>query len=117
MNIAKRDKYTFIGTKAEDSAKYYDIVTSRGYTGNMDYLAWDSANKFGTRMTSIGIASFRDGITIGENALLAANLLDEERNKAWATCEEFGRRQRMNELMAKAYEIAKDIFSVEIELF
>lgn len=111
-----RDKYCFSGSRAEDSAHYYDLVISHGYNGEMDYLAWDAAHKFGMRMTAPGLASFHDGITIGENALAAAEFLDRERSVAFASCEEFGRKKKMQELMASKYDVAREIYGVDIKL-
>lgn len=111
-----RDKYCFSGSRAQDSAHYYDIVMSHKYTGDMDYLAWDAAHKFGSRMTAPGLASFRNGITIGENALAAAEFLDAEYQTAYASCEEYGRRKRMQELMADVYERARAKFAISIKL-
>ena len=111
-----RDKYSFWGSRAEDSAHYYDLVISYGYTGDMDYLAWDAAHKFGMRMTAPGIASFLNGITIGDNALHAAEFLDNERRIAFASCEEYGRKKKMQELMASKYDMAREIYGVEIKL-
>ena len=110
-----RDKYCFWGSRAEDSAHYYDLVISHGYAGDMDYLAWDAAHKFGMRMTAPSLASFRDGITMGENALTAAEFLDRERSVAFASCEEYGRKKRMQELMALKYDAARENYGVEIK--
>ena len=81
----------------------------------MDYLAWDAAHKFGMRMTAPSLASFRDGITMGENALAAAEFLDRERSVAFASCEEYGRKKRMQELMALKYDAARENYGVEIK--
>lgn len=116
MERIMRDKYCFFGSRAQDSAHYYDIVMSHKYTGDMDYLAWDAAHKFGSRMTAPGLASFRNGITIGESALTAAEFLDAEYQSAYASCEEYGRRKRMQELMALAYSKARKLYDVEIKL-
>lgn len=116
MEQVKRDKYCFVGPRSADSAHYYDLVMSHGYKGDMDCLAWDAAHKFGTRMTAPGIASFLNGITIGENALAAAEFLDKERQIAFAACEEYGRKKRMQELMAVAYAKAEEIYKIKIKL-
>lgn len=108
--------YCFSGSRAIDSAKYFDIVMSHGYKGDMDYLAWDAAHKFGMRMTAPGIASFRDGITIGDNALIAAGFLDDEYRAAYESCEEYGRKAKMRELMAIAYAKAEKLYDIEIKL-
>lgn len=117
MNVEKRDQYCFMGPKAAASAQYYDTVISHGYSGDTVYLAWDSAHKFGTRMISDNIASFRDGITIGEEALQAAEHIDEEYRKAFSSCEVYGRSKRMKELMQQVYANAEKEFGVGIKLF
>ena len=61
-------------------------------------------------------ASFLNGITIGENALAAAEFLDKERRIAFAACEEYGRKKRMQELMAVAYAKAEEIYKIKIKL-
>lgn len=116
MDTVIREKYCFIGSRAEDSAKYYDTVISHGYSGDMDYLAWEAAHKFGTRMTADGLASFRNGIAIGSNALTAVEFLDSEYSKAYDLCEENNRRKRMQDLMKIAYATAQNKYSVEIIL-
>lgn len=67
-------------------------------------------------MTASGLASFRDGITIGENALAAAEFLDAEYQTTYASCEEYGRRKRMQELMADVYDRARAKFAISIKL-
>ena len=114
MTQVTRDKYCFIGPRAEDSAHYYDIVISHGYEGDMDYLAWDAAHKFGMRMIGPNMASFRDGITIGERASAAAEFLDAEYSSAFASCEEYGRKSNMRDLMMVAYAKAKKMYDIEI---
>ena len=116
MEQILRDKYCFTGLRSADSAHYFDLVMSHGYNGDMDYLAWDAAHKFGTRMTAPGIASFLNGITIGDDALAAAEFLDNERRIAFAACEEYGRKKKMQELMAVAYARAEEIYNVKIKL-
>ena len=117
MNQVKRDEYCFLGPKAEESGKYYDAVLSHGYDGDMCYLAWDAAHKFGTKMVGNKIASFRNGITIGTEALAAAEFIDEEYQKAFASCEEFGRSKRMRELMRAVYALAEQRYAVEVKFF
>ena len=116
MDIIKRDKYCFSGSSAKKSVQYFDLVVSHGYNGNMDYLAWDAAHKFGSRMTTDFMASFRDGITIGLNALPAAEFIDTEYKKAFASCDEFGRSKRMKELMLSIYTQAEKKYDVVIKL-
>ena len=117
MNTVMRDKFIFNGPRAEDSAQYYDTVISSGFNDDMIYLAWDSAHKFGTRMTSEGIASFKNGVVFGGNALLAAEFIDNEYSKVYASCEEFGRSKRMKQLMLVIYAMAKEKYHVDIKLF
>ena len=116
MNIEIRDGYSFVGFRASDSVEYYDAVICRGYKGKKDYLAWDSAHKFGTRMFGNNIASFRNGITIGERALEAAEFIDTEYRIAYSSCEEYGRSKKMKMLMQEVYDRAKQLYGVEIEL-
>ena len=116
MNIENRDDYSFIGMRANDSVKYYDTVVSNGYSGSKDYLAWDAAHKFGTRMTGIGVSSFRSGITIGAQSLAAAEYIDEEYRIAYSSCEEHGRSKKMKTIMQAVYARAKQLYDVEIEL-
>lgn len=117
MEVVKRDKYCFVGPKADASARYYDTVISHRYRGDMDFLAWESAHEFGTRMFSDNMASFRDGVVIGKNALKAAEYIDEEYRKAFASCDEYGRSKRMEDLMTKVYSNAEIDFDVEIKFF
>lgn len=115
--MEKRDQFCFIGPKSKDSAKYYDTVCSHKSNVDRVYLAWDSAHKFGTRMISERLASFRNGVTIGEKALQAAEFIDEEYQKAFASCEEYGRSKRMREQMSVVYATAEREFGIEIKLF
>ena len=64
-NKIQRGDYWIVGAGAEKSAHYYDTVISHGYNGDLLYLAWDSAHKFGQRMVGENIASYRDGIVRG----------------------------------------------------
>lgn len=116
MNIEIRDGYSFVGFRASDSVEYYDAVIRRGYKGNKDYLAWDSAHKFGARMSGNNIASFRNGITIGERALEAAEFIDAEYRIAYSSCEEYGRSKKMKLLMHDVYDQAIQIYAVKIEV-
>ena len=116
MNIVKRDKYSFIGPKAEDAAKYYDTVISHGYNGDMIYLAWDAAHKFGMRMTSDKLASFRDGVAIGEGAILAAEFIDKEYKRIYQRSEKVGRSQKMKMLMVEVYKTVEKKYGVEVRL-
>lgn len=117
MNVIKRDQYCFMGSRALDSAKYYDTVLSHGYNGDMVFLAWEAAHKFGSRMFSDKLASFRNGVTIGEEALFAAEYIDEEYRKAYASCEEYGRSKKMKDLMSVVYAEAERTFKVGIKIF
>ena len=67
-------------------------------------------------MFSDNSASFRNGLVFGALAKDAANYLDDEYKKAYASCEEFGRSKKMRELMNEIYEKAKNEFNVEITL-
>ena len=116
MNVETRDGYSFVGLRASDSVEYYDTVLRNGYNGNMNYLAWDSAHKFGTRMSGNNIASFRNGITVGERALEAAEFIDSEYRIAYSSCEEYGRSKKMKVLMQDAYDRAIQLYAVKIEL-
>ena len=111
-----RSKYTFIGNKAEDSAKYFDIILSHSPNGDASYLAWDAAHKFGTRVICEDFVSFRFGIIRGKNAQQAAEAFDECWAIAFSSCPEVGRRKIMkfssNQLKAT---IEKD-YSVSINV-
>ena len=116
MHSIMRGNYCFLGPKAEAAAEYYDIVMSHGYNGDLDHLAWDAAHKFGMQMTGPNIASFRDGIAIGERSSEAAEWLDAEYYTAFASCDVHGRKAKMREIMHCAYAKAKEDFLVEIKL-
>ena len=114
-----RNKYQFTGPRAGDSVKYYDNVVSHRNdvsTLNTDYLAWDAAHKFGTRVTAPDMASFRNGIVIGQNALAAAEFLDNEYRIAYNSCEIPGRSRKMKELMEIVYAVAEEKYDVIVQL-
>ena len=117
MSTVTRDNYNFVGPRAEDSAKYYDTVISHGYEGDMIYLAWDSAHKFGTRMTAENMASFRSGVVIGNNALSVAEFLDLAYDRVYSLSEQEGRSKRVKSFMASMYDLVKNEFGIEIKLF
>ena len=116
MSVMKRDIYSFHGPKAEDSVKYFDSVIAQGYNGDMLYLAWDAAHKFGSRMTSDNITSFRWGIVIGDNSLKAAEFLDSEYEAAYKSCEEFGRKEKMKSILGALCASVKTEYSVDITM-
>ena len=113
----KRNQFCFIGPKAESSANYYDTVLSHGYSGDIVFLAWESAHKFGTRVISDNLASFKDGIAIGEDALTAAEYIDAEYQKAFMSCDEYGRGKKMKDIMNKIYDSAENQFAVKTKLY
>lgn len=117
MKAIQRDQYTFIGRNVQASAEYYDIIISHGYNGNMLYLAWDAAHKFGNRMISKDVASFRDGVAIGQNAFSAAEFTDIEQIKAYSSGEKYGRKKRMKDFMTRIYAEAERRYDVELKLF
>ena len=117
MNIVRFEEYCFVGDKAVDSVEYFKAVISHGYDGDKVALAWDAAHKFGNKMTTENIASFYDGIVVGENALVASEYIDKERDSAYNSCEKFGRSKRMKELMLAIYDKTKEMYNVQIVLF
>lgn len=110
-----RDGYTFIGPKAADSVKYYDLVISHGYSVDMHFLALDAAHKFGSKVIGHGGAySLRGGWVEGENAEEAAEYIDAEWKKHYAACPEFNRSKLMREKMQTVYKEAEEKYGVRI---
>lgn len=114
MNEIMRGKYCFSGPKAEQSVKYFDTVLSRGYRGDMDWLAWDAAHKFCTSLMFDGAFAFGDGLIYGERGEEAFEYIREEYRKAYEVCEEFGRRKKMISKKAEIYCRAEELFGVKI---
>lgn len=117
MSTIKRNEFTFDGPKAVESAKYYDTVMRYGYNGDVVFLAWDSAHKFGVRMIADKMASFKYGLTLGKNALVAAEFIDNEYDKAYRKCDQIGRSKKMKSCMEEIYLIARAEYGVEIKIF
>ena len=115
MENVQRGEYTFIGPKAERSAGYYDIVISHGYDGDMLYLAWDAAHKFGQMVVGPGIVSYRDGIVLGERAQEAAAYIDEKRKEIYASLPEFNRSKLLWSQMLEHYLYAEEYFNVSFK--
>ena len=111
----QRGDFWFIGDRAEKSAKYYDIVISHGYTGRLLYLAWDAAHKFCQRMVGENIASFHGGVVHGEQALEAAEYIDQKRDEIYASLPEFNRRRVLREMMFEHYLYAEMYYQVTFE--
>ena len=112
MNRVYRGEYCFIGPRAEDSAKYYDIVISHGYDGDPLYLAWDAAHKFGQRMVGPNVASYRDGVICGERAEEAADFIDKKRAEIFASLPEQNRKKALREGMWGEYLYVEEHFGV-----
>lgn len=110
-----RDKYTFIGDKAEESVKYYDLVTSNNSDIEKDYIAWEAAHKFGQKMIGPGIASFRDGIVKGKNAVEVAEYLDNKWNSFIQRLPKQNRRKLIKEKMTEVINGLTEQYDVEIE--
>lgn len=111
----QRGDYWFIGNGAEASAHYYDIVISHGYDGDLLYLAWDSARKFGQRMLGENIASFRDGIVRGPLAHEAAVYIDQKRDEVYSSLPEFNRSKLLKILMQEHFQYAEEHYNVSFE--
>ena len=111
----QRGDYWFIGEGADKSAKYYDIVISHGYKGDLLYLAWDSAHKFGQRMVGENIASFRDGIVRGALAYEAAVYIDQKRQAVYSSLPEFNRSKLLKEQMLEHFWYAREFYNVSFE--
>ncbi len=99
MDTVTRGIYIFRGQKAEKSAEYYDIVLSHGYSGDMNWLAYDAAQKFGNRMIMKGVASFLHGTFHGERAEEASEYFDRSWKEAFDACPQEGRRKHMAEIL------------------
>lgn len=115
MEKVTRGDYCFIGPGAKDSAKFFDIAISNGYDGDLLYLAWESAHKFGQRMTGPDLASYRDGIVKGENALAAAEYVDLKRNELYDSLPKFNRSRLLKEEMKKVFLFAMEEYGVLFE--
>ena len=109
----QRGEYFFSGRKAEDSAKYYDIISKRTIVDEI-YKLWDAAHKFGSRLEGPGVASFRDGIIIGENAL-EAEYIDRKRKEIFDSLPELNRSRSLKEKMTPQYCFIEDHFEVTIK--
>ena len=111
-----RDGYSFIGRKAENSAEYYDTVLKHGYDGNMDYLAWDAAHKFGSLMMGSDIASFSNGILKGKHAAEAAYYIEEGKTSFLNTLEKEGRKEKLRTFMREKINEAEQKYNISVEL-
>lgn len=116
MDELLRGPYSFSGRKAADSAKYYDIVLSHGYDGDMTYLAWDSAHKFGSRVKGPGFVSYRHGLVFGDHAAEAAEFFDSEWTKAFEACPEEGRRTKMAVISNELKLATEEQYNVKIRV-
>ena len=112
MEMVRRNGYTFIGSRAEESAQYFDSVLSHGYSGELLYLAWESAHKFSQRMIGMNVASYREGIVKGEKALKAAEFIDQKRKEIFDSLPEQNRSKLLKEAMVKQYEYAEQYYGV-----
>jgi len=63
------------------------------------------------------VASFRDGVAIGQNAFSAAEFIDIEQIKAYSSGEKYGRKKRMKDFMTRIYAEAERRYDVELKLF
>lgn len=116
MDEISRGPYSFSGRKAADSAKFYDIVMSHGYSGDMLYLAWEAASKFGSRVVGPGFVSYRHGLVFGDNAAEAAEYFDDEWKKAYDVCPEEGRRTKMCAFSNELKRATEKRYKVKIEV-
>ena len=116
MSSIVRGPYSFSGSKAADSVKYYDIVISHGYSGDMTYLAWDAAYKFGSRVIGPGFVSYRHGLIYGDNAVDAADFFDSEWEKAFDACPEEGRRAKMRSVSNALKRVTEARYDVIIKV-
>ena len=114
-NKIQRGDYWIVGAGAEKSAHYYDTVVSHGYNGDLLYLAWDSAHKFGQRMVGENIASYRDGIVRGARALEAAVFIDQKRKEVYSSLPEFNRSKLLKILMQEHFQYAEEFYNVTFE--
>ncbi len=112
----KRDGFIFKGHKAEDSAKFYDIVISHGYKGDKLTLARESAHKFGSDAICPGIASFRHGLKFGDKAEEAAAYFNSRWKKAFGECEQENRRAKMRVILHELLQVTETEFGVRIEV-
>lgn len=115
MGVVKRDIFTFVGGKAEDAGKYYDIAFSHGGDIDFLYLAWDACHKFGCRLLGDNIASYRDGIVIGKNALPAAEFIDEQYTLFRNTLPERNRKTQLNAEMQKVFAEVINRYGVQVK--
>ena len=111
--IISRGAYNFIGPRADESAKYFDTVISHGYTGDLLYLAWESAHKFGQQMTGPRIASYRDGVAMGERALEAAEYIDGKREEIFSNLPQLNRSKLLKEAMSEHFRSAEQEYGVK----
>ena len=109
-----RGEYTFVGSKAAFSANYYDYVVSHEHHGDLLYLAWEAAHKFGQRMIGENVASFRDGIVLGSNALDAAEAIDRKREDVYRSLPEFNRSKKLKSVMNEYYQFISIYYQVTI---
>ena len=116
MKEVKRDKFIFIGPRADESAKYYDIVISHGYDGDLVYVAWESAHKFGQRMTGPNVASYRDGVVFGEKARDAAIYIDQKREEVFSSLPVKNRKTALKEKMREHYIFAEEFYHVSFKM-
>lgn len=116
MNEIVRGKYCFTGARAKDSAEYYDLVNRHEHKCDTDYLAWDAAHKFGSRVTAVGLASFRNGLVIGKNAVTAAEQIDQEYIRAFEACDVVGRSRKMKEHMLSVYMDVERQYGVNVRV-
>ena len=108
--------YTFDSEKA---VKFFDIVMRNKGTAKSEeellWLAWYSAHKFGSRMTSANLASCGDGIFRGERALEAAEFVDREVQSFKERCPQHLRSIHVAEFESVTYPEAEAMFNVSFE--
>ena len=117
MAEVTRVPYIFCGPKAEKAAGYYDVVVSHGFDGDMEYLVWDAAHKFGARVVGPGFASYHHGMIIGNRAKEAAEYFDNKWDDAFQKCQEVGRRKIMREVADKLKCAVEKEYEVKVKVF
>ena len=112
MDKIRRGDYWFIGPRASDSAKYYDLVISHGYNGDLLYLAWEAAHKFGQKMIGPQVVSYRDGVVCGERADEAALFIDQKYSELFALLPQENRKKTLSVKMQEYYLLAEQRYGV-----
>jgi len=116
MNETKCDSYIFIGPRAVDSARFYEVISSQSERHDKDYLAWDAAHKFGSGFIGPNCASFCHGLIYGEKAKEASQYYDQKWKEAFQKCPKMRRQSAMRMVSHSLVSDVEKMFEVTISV-